>query len=298
MRTTRFSVKLIIPVLLALVSPLDAGEEPQLTLAAEMQAHITRLQNAPDIHPLFRSRLLKILPQIAEGASVDVILPGCKGNTALHYACAISDVDLVSTLLRHGADTGIRTQRGARPTDCADGPNRARIRHMLEHPEPGKLAKSEPELPPAEKTESKQEPVLSPLPATKPEPANQATTPEPRTAAPKSPGGQPEISQVIDHLRNIPCAGPAEYHHKEALLLCLTRIQDGKPIDNTPTGSGGNTALHHACAMGDFFMAIWLLEHGATPTLRNNSGHTPMDCLQGPNASFIRTHLIEYGAKN
>lgn len=278
MRAARLTVWLKMLVLLAPVLPLSAGEEPlQPTRAAEIQAHIERLQNNADINPQFRSRLLKILPKIAEGAPANVILPGCRGNTALHYACAISDIDLVSTLLRYGADTNIRTLRGARPTDCADGPNRSKIRSLLENTAQQTAATIHP-VP--EKTTANPKPTAEKKPLPKPPP-------------PTIPSAQPEIEQVIEHLRNIPCAGATEYKHKEALLECLTCIKAGKPINHTPAGSGGNTALHHACAMGDFFMAIWLLEHGATPTRRNNSGQTPMDCLQGPNASFIRTHLRE-----
>lgn len=270
-------------VFMVLAFPLTAGEDLQYpTQSAEIQAHVENLQNRPDINPLFRSRLLKILPQIAQGASADIILPGCKGNTALHYACAISDIDLVTTLLRYGASTTIRTHRGALPTDCADGPNRAKIRRLLE---------KAPHRPTATTLPAAPKPKAEPKPTAK----KQTASPTPHASAPTA---QPEIEQVTDHLRNIPCAGATEYKHKEALLECLACIKEGKPIDYIPPGGRGNTALHHACAMGDFFLAIWLLEHGANPNMQNKRGQTPMNCLNGPNASFIRTHLIEYGAKN
>lgn len=262
---------LLLPVLLV---PLSAGEEPMpppVSREAEFQAHLQRLQRAAGPDSIFYLRLLKILPEIIKGAPVDIVLPGSRGNTALHYACAISDVDLVTSLLRHGASTRSRTQRGARPTDCADGPNRARIRRLLENP--------------------------SAIMATEALPTK-AETPSHAPTTVKTPTSRPEIDEVIDHLRNIPCSGSFDYKHKEALLKSLGHIRNGKPVDYSPAGDHGNTALHHACAMGDFFLAIWLLEHGANPNVRNHSGATPMDGLQGPNASFIRTHLEEYGARD
>lgn len=260
----------LLPVLMP---PLTAGENElqPATREAEFQAHLERLQHDADINPLFRARLLKILPQIIQGAPVDIVLPGSKGNTALHYACAVSDIDLVTSLLRHGANKKARTQRGARPTDCADGPNRARIRRLLD-----------------------EQASISTTSAPPPESNGKIVT----ATTVKTPATQPELEEVIAHLQNIPCAGAQEYRHKEALLKCLGHIREGKPINYSPAGDKGNTALHHACAMGDFFLAIWLLEHGASPNVRNHNGARPIDGLQGPNASFIRTHLIEYGAKD
>lgn len=132
MRAARLTVWLKMLVLLVPVLPLSAGEEPlQPTRAAEIQAHIERLQNNADINPQFRSRLLKILPKIAEGAPANVILPGCRGNTALHYACAMGDFFMAIWLLEHGATPTRRNNSGQTPMDCLQGSNASFIRTHL-----------------------------------------------------------------------------------------------------------------------------------------------------------------------
>lgn len=68
---------------------------------------------------------------IQEGAPVDVTTPETKGNTALHYACGMSRVDIVEWLLRHGADVNKLTDKGKSPLDCVSGYNAAEIRNLL-----------------------------------------------------------------------------------------------------------------------------------------------------------------------
>ena len=209
------------------------------------QAHTERIQQNTELNPLFRRRLLKLLPLIAGGEPADILLPSSKGNTALHYACAIGDVQLVTDLLQHGANPRIRTHRGASPADCASGPHRKQIQQLLA-----------------------QAPSREAAPAREATPARQETT---APAEPTSP--EP---------------------HEKALHELLPMIQEGYPIDYSLPGTGGCTALHHACATDDFVLAIWLLEHGAAPLARTQRGKTPEDYLQGNNAEFIRAHLVEY----
>lgn len=243
--------------------PAALGDEAGT--AAVFQAHAERIEQDTALNPLFRRRLLKLLPLIAAGESPDHILPGSKGNTALHYACAIGDVELVTDLLKHGANPHIRTHRGATPTDCASGPRRKELQHLLT------LPSSTEEAPP---------------PEIRPEPEPAPTAPE----SEKVPAA--EVKQMIEDL------GYDSSHttslHEKALHQLLPMIQAGASIDHSLPGTGGCTALHHACATDDFVLVIWLLEHGADPLIRTRKGKTPEDFLRGNNAEFIRSHLVEY----
>lgn len=242
-------------VTLALL-PAALGGEPGT--AAEFQAHAERIEQAPGLNPLFRRRLLKLLPLIAAGESPDYILPGSKGNTALHYACAIGDVELVTDLLKRGANPHLRTHRGATPTDCASGPRRKEIQHLLAQP---------------------------PTEEQKPDPQSEAAPVDIPAA---------EVAQMLADSGYGTRQGTSADLHEKALHELLPMIQAGYPIDYSLPGTGGCTALHHACATDDFVLAIWLLEHGANPLARTRKGRTPEDFLRGNNAGFIRAHLVEY----
>lgn len=222
--------------------------------AAIFQAHMERIEQATELNPLFRRRLLKLLPLIAGGEPADILLPSSKGNTALHYACAIGDVELVTDLLQHGANPKILTHRGASPADCASGPHRKQIQQLLGQ-----------------------------APSTENTPARQET---PAPAAPPPRGTERKMTA--------PAEPTSPDTHEKALHELLPLIQEGYPIDYSLPGTGGCTALHHACATDDFVLVIWLLEHGAAPLARTQKGKTPEDYLQGNNAEFIRAHLVEF----
>lgn len=91
---------------------------------------------------LYRKRLLTLLPRILNGAHVDLTLPETKGNTALHYACGMGNLQLVRWLVRHGANTSALTNKGKLPWDCASG-NVSAIRAALQE-SPGGAAVQHP----------------------------------------------------------------------------------------------------------------------------------------------------------
>ena len=80
---------------------------------------------------LYQKRLLALLPLIRNGADVDVTLPETKGNTALHFACALGSWSISQWLVEHGANVNAKTHRGATPMDCLGKDNAARIRKLL-----------------------------------------------------------------------------------------------------------------------------------------------------------------------
>lgn len=80
---------------------------------------------------LYQKRLMTLLPRIQEGESVDLTLPETKGNTALHYACGMSNIALVVWLVEHGADVNKRTDAGMTPLQCVGGANGEQIRRYL-----------------------------------------------------------------------------------------------------------------------------------------------------------------------
>ena len=81
---------------------------------------------------LYQRRLLALLPLIRNGADVDVTLPETKGNTALHFACALGSWSISQWLVEHGADVNAKTHRGATPMDCLGEDNAARIKKLLQ----------------------------------------------------------------------------------------------------------------------------------------------------------------------
>lgn len=81
---------------------------------------------------LYRKRLISLLPMIMMSYNASYTTPEYKGNTALHYACALSHVKLVQWLVDHGADLQMSTDKGASIDDCIGGRNAAEIRRILQ----------------------------------------------------------------------------------------------------------------------------------------------------------------------
>lgn len=80
---------------------------------------------------LYQTRLLTLLPLIRNGAHVDITLPETKGNTALHYSCAIGSWSITEWLVLHGANVNALTDKGKTPLDCVGSDNAQRIRSLL-----------------------------------------------------------------------------------------------------------------------------------------------------------------------
>ncbi|MBR4310217.1 MAG: ankyrin repeat domain-containing protein, partial [Akkermansia sp.] len=105
-----------------------AEEAAAAQRAAAVNAYLERVNSsAPTTATgqLYQKRLQTLLHMIAEGGDVNVTTTETKGNTALHYACATGDVELVQWLIANGADTQAKTEAGKTPIDCIGGEKKA-----------------------------------------------------------------------------------------------------------------------------------------------------------------------------
>lgn len=80
---------------------------------------------------LYKTRLTTLLPLVMMSQDASYTNPDYKGNTALHYACGLSHVELVRWLVEHGADLEARTEKGASIDACVGGRNAAAIKTIL-----------------------------------------------------------------------------------------------------------------------------------------------------------------------
>ncbi len=86
--------------------------------------------NGADHHArLCRERRLTLLPLIRKGEDFELIVT--KGNTALHYACALGYYERAAWLVAHGADVDWRTDKGATPLQSIAPDPDGRIRRLL-----------------------------------------------------------------------------------------------------------------------------------------------------------------------
>ncbi len=111
-----------------MISSIPATELAKLDpLIARMRA--LRCKHASSA--LYQRRLLTLLPMIRNGADINITLQETKGNTALHYSCAIGSWSITQWLVNHGADVNAVTDAGATPLDCVGSDNGVRIRALL-----------------------------------------------------------------------------------------------------------------------------------------------------------------------
>lgn len=109
--------------------PPKQGEDDTL---ADLIRGLENITYPTAVERLYQKRLLSILPQIAQGAPVNTIIPNANGTTALHNACGLSHAELVQWLINHGADTTAKTAKGAGVDACVGGKNARVIRTILQ----------------------------------------------------------------------------------------------------------------------------------------------------------------------
>ncbi len=120
-------------VRLIIQSVLNDVQEDAGLAREELGPIIARIQamKATSSNKLYRTRLLTLLPMIMNGEDVNLTLTETKGNTALHYACGLGDVELVTWLLENGADPNKLTDKGMSPYKCAGGKQVKTIQNLL-----------------------------------------------------------------------------------------------------------------------------------------------------------------------
>lgn len=86
--------------------------------------------------------------------------------------------------------------------------------------------------------------------------------------------------------------------YRKRLVAVLTHIVEGGDIDtNVDTlikKSNGTTALHNACAMGDYTLVEILLRNGANVHARATNGATPEICIGNDPDGRIRALIQRY----
>src|SRR5262249_6932594 len=112
----------------------------------------------------------------------------------------------------------------------------------------------------------------------------------------------PEPGKDVSGLPPIPVGGPAvtplqaasgvgygkgfagNSHHfaLTGMLAAARYLVEKLHVDVNARDAEGNTALHHAAARGDNELILYLVEHGADPTVVNRSGQTTVDMANGP----------------
>lgn len=108
--------------------PQKPGKGP---VAAALIRGLENITYPTAVERLYQKRLLILLPQIAEGASTEIVLPNANNSTALHYACGLSHVEIVQWLIDRGASIQAKTAKGAGVEDCVSGKNAKAIRAIL-----------------------------------------------------------------------------------------------------------------------------------------------------------------------
>ncbi len=209
---------------------------------------------------LYQKRLLTLLPMIRNGADVNLTLPETKGNTALHYSCAIGSLSITKWLLAHGADPNAVTHAGRRPMECVGHDNRAAIIQAL-----------------------KEYGAVTP-------------TPSYNTYNNNSYSSRADLDPLIARLAALRCKYATSALYQKRLLTLLPMIRNGADVNITLPETKGNTALHYSCAIGSLSITKWLLAHGANPNAVTHAGKRPIQCVANDNHNAIVQALRAHGA--
>lgn len=97
----------------------------------DLVKELNQMQCSTAGETFYQKRLLSALPMIRDGADVDMIVPDTKGNTALHYSCALGSVGVTKWLLDYGANPNAETDKGKTPMQCVGRANRQEIIDLL-----------------------------------------------------------------------------------------------------------------------------------------------------------------------
>lgn len=93
-------------------------------------------------------------------------------------------------------------------------------------------------------------------------------------------------------------------HHESPLIMCAKLCSDGvakeifmnKMNNINQKDDNGNTALHYAVELNDYFMTNLLAYNKADPNIKNNDGVTPKDLAKKDKdlLKYITSPLLSY----
>jgi len=297
-----------------------------------LQAILSEIENAnyrSATDKLYQKRLVSLLPMVMMTHNGSFTNPDYKGNTALHYACGLSHVELVQWLVEHGADLEARTDNGASIDACIGGRNAEQIRAILraarewrDRPYTG----PEVDVQAAREAAGWLEVEFSGYNQESPDYAIPTDDQKARESAQllyrcvKSGTGpfalamsmtdtpailltrvlNAKVSEAMfveDMLRELKQAYKYQQHvrRKDGLVLAklphmiLTREEEGM----TPDAA---TSIYRAACEGNVELVAWLLEHGADTRLVDKQGNIVTALKNVPNEEAIRNLLKWYVA--
>lgn len=276
---------------------------------------------------LYRKRLLTLLPEVMLLNDASWTTPDYKGNTALHYACGLSDVELVQWLIDHGADLEMSTEKGASIDACVGGKNAHQIKALLKE---ARAWRDKPYDGPtvdegtAREAASWLDVEFSGYNMENPDYDITFNEKKVREAAQQvyryTKANKSMFSLGLDrtetlagHLARVLNAKVSEdmfvawivrdlkqsrlhmqvVRRGEGLALAtlphmiMVREAEGMPYD-------GATALYRAASEGNVDLVSWLLEHGADTRLTDKQGHVVQSLKNIPNEESIRNLINWY----
>lgn len=275
---------------------------------------------------LYQKRLISLLPEVMMRNNASWTSPDYKGNTALHYACGLSDAELVQWLVNHGADLEMTTDKGARIDACIGGKNAAKIKAILKE---ARAWRDAPYRGPGIDKDAARAAAAWLLEEFSGEPMKNANyditfneqkvreTAQLVYRYAKAEQGLYGLNVNLtttlgNHLVRVINAKVSEEmfvewvvrdlkqsrlrmqveHRGEGLALAtlphmiMVREEEGMPYD-------GATPLYRAASEGNVDLVNWLLEHGADTRLTDKQGNEVKELKNIPNGEVIR-NLINY----
>lgn len=297
-----------------------------------LQAILSEIENAnyrSATDKLYQKRLVSLLPMVMMTHNGSFTNPDYKGNTALHYACGLSHVELVQWLVEHGADLEARTDNGASIDACISGRNAEQIRAILRAarewrdrpytgPEVDEQAAREAagwlevefsgynqESPdyaiPTDDQKARESAQLlyrCVKSGTGPFGLGMCMTDTPAILLTRVLNAKvSEAMFVEDMLRELKQSYKYQQHvrRKDGLVLArlphmiLAREEEGM----TPDAA---TSIYRAACEGNVELVAWLLEHGADTRLVDKQGNIVTELKNVPNEAAIRNMLKWYVA--
>ncbi|MCQ2371875.1 MAG: ankyrin repeat domain-containing protein [Akkermansia sp.] len=222
---------------------------------------MARLKCKQAISAYQQGYLLRMLPQIRDGADVDMTTSDSGGHTALHYAVGIGSLSITKWLVNHGANVNARADNGDTPLGSVGQDNRNAIIKLLRDHGAGE------------------------------EGSTYTPSPSPYN------GNRSDLQPLIDRMAALRCKHESSKLYQKRLLMLLPMIRDGADVNITTVETKGNTALHYAVGIGSLSITKWLLEHGANPNAVTDKGASVLQCVGPDNRQQITDLLEQYGAR-